>query len=691
MKKLIILSVIFFFSAGCDQATKLFNSYFNSAPKQTVSEKKVDKKVDKTDKVTEKPIVAPADIAKPATENSFSFLPKDVDNKVAENPAPVVQNPPMPLPPPPDQLAVKTIETPALLPSPEAPTPVPAPINLKKKKEALKIENHLGGAIDIIYGDARYVYVTFVSKLVVLDRELNFVSETNLENKIIHLVSRPTADGARVFVEDGEGILSILEVKTTGIKLIRRFDTQASFDVFYEGNRDEVLVYLSDKIQILDVTQPDQPSVLGNILIPNAREAYPLGEAYFVNVDTQLTVVKKSDFSILSSVNLGTPFKILGHKEGADAFLYVALKTPQGQWGGVQILPLAKSGIGLADLGRTILFDQPVPDIRFDAVNFLASACENSSPVIVDLSARKQLSFDASLTACNQMVLLGPSAYVVSRGVLQHLEMKRSTLSGANVSNALANPKASVLKDISFNEKKTLMFPAKPETLFLLSADKAVVTDNSDGRCAVYTNNHFALNSSFFNVLNVGGKAGCHFSLFKPKGQSVMFYDDKNAKWFSLKEDFSAITETRVEPTGPLVTLSKKILATFKPSITDLVLSDVSISPLGKVAFVLANHSDGRQKIVVIDLTGELPTEVSLIDLSITPEQWRGLTYSLGGNRLILPTNEGVSVFNVQNPKSPLLEFTWDIGPAYFADVMNKGQTLCVAQGEEGIVCGRFY
>jgi len=95
-------------------------------------------------------------------------------------------------------------------------------------------------------------------------------------------------------------------------------------------------------------------------------------------------------------------------------------------------------------------------------------------------------------------------------------------------------------------------------------------------------------------------------------------------------------------------------------------------------------------QIAVISLDENSVRELVILPkLNLSLSQFRGLTFSAGGKKVIFPTEEGISVFNFSVPETPVLLFKWDVGKIEFVDVTNRGQTLCMA-GPIGGACAAF-
>lgn len=132
------------------------------------------------------------------------------------------------------------------------------------------------------------------------------------------------------------------------------------------------------------------------------------------------------------------------------------------------------------------------------------------------------------------------------------------------------------------------------------------------------------------------------------------------------------------------------LLSSIPTSQKEAITLEVAVSPREKMAYAFSKNK-GAAFISIINISADPPAEVAVIpNVSMTREQFRGLTYSAGGRRLLLPQERGLVVYDVKDPKKPTREFTWPIGRAFYADVINRGKTVCVALGKKGVECGNF-
>ncbi len=118
---------------------------------------------------------------------------------------------------------------------------------------------------------------------------------------------------------------------------------------------------------------------------------------------------------------------------------------------------------------------------------------------------------------------------------------------------------------------------------------------------------------------------------------------------------------------------------------------DIALSPDQSIGYVFFESTDSKPFISLIDLKPADPVMIgSITNLNLQENQFRGLTFSAGGGRLLLPNDQGLAVYNVKNPASPRLEYLWPLGKTFSADVTQRGQVVCAALGDRGVECGSF-
>ncbi len=139
-----------------------------------------------------------------------------------------------------------------------------------------------------------------------------------------------------------------------------------------------------------------------------------------------------------------------------------------------------------------------------------------------------------------------------------------------------------------------------------------------------------------------------------------------------------------------------KVVASLPPPQGGSVAIDVLVSPNQKVGYVYyvkpdSGKTDGNAFIDLVSLKNDKLEELASITAdTITLDDFRGASFSLGGLRFLLPRSNGLAVYDVKSLSQPKLQFLWPVGKVFAADVIHRGQVVCVAMGSEGGECGNF-
>lgn len=132
---------------------------------------------------------------------------------------------------------------------------------------------------------------------------------------------------------------------------------------------------------------------------------------------------------------------------------------------------------------------------------------------------------------------------------------------------------------------------------------------------------------------------------------------------------------------------SLRILAKIPPSRQGVKTTEAAVSPDEKTGFLFNEQTEGNS-VTLVDLTKSPPVPAAQIQgIAMQATQFRSMTFADGGQKLILPQDTGVAVYDISFVSLPRLLFKWETGKAYAADVANQGRLLCVALGEKGIEC----
>jgi hypothetical protein len=114
------------------------------------------------------------------------------------------------------------------------------------------------------------------------------------------------------------------------------------------------------------------------------------------------------------------------------------------------------------------------------------------------------------------------------------------------------------------------------------------------------------------------------------------------------------------------------------------------LAPDGSKVYAYYESANGSF-VSIIDAIAKPAQEVGLLSLiGVSAGQFEGLSFAQGGQKLLLPGDEGVFAFDMSDSKNPSLLYKWPLGKSYQIDITNKGQSFCVSLGEQGIECADF-
>lgn len=117
---------------------------------------------------------------------------------------------------------------------------------------------------------------------------------------------------------------------------------------------------------------------------------------------------------------------------------------------------------------------------------------------------------------------------------------------------------------------------------------------------------------------------------------------------------------------------------------------DIMVSPQEDLIYVYYQREQGNFVSVLRNYQSGL-REASEINLnSLSAGQFAGMSFSKGGEILIIPHDKGVHFYDMSDPQNPKLDFIWNVGKALSVDVTNRGKDICVALGNRGVECAVY-
>lgn len=118
-------------------------------------------------------------------------------------------------------------------------------------------------------------------------------------------------------------------------------------------------------------------------------------------------------------------------------------------------------------------------------------------------------------------------------------------------------------------------------------------------------------------------------------------------------------------------------------------IADLASSPRAGIGFVFIEKSaESNEPIMYVAKISDNKLEGSRLSVAgLTKEHFRGMTFSKGGEVVIMPGKDGLSFFDITYPEKSKLLNVWSFQNPIQIDVTNKAQTLCSVIKDREVVC----
>lgn len=565
----------------------------------------------------------------------------------------------------------------------------------------LKPVNHLGGRIGAVFLDDAFLYVAMGRTLYGLDDNLKIKTSINLEAPITAINSIDVDGGKRIYVSEWNNILEVVEVLEGQFKHLKSFKVDGAFDRVYnftaaDGTPShQIFVLLPDKIQTLGLGK-QEVEIIGETSIANAWQVLPTQDYLFVVEGTNLKIVSRLHQSVKASIPVGETFELLGiYREKSSQFLLMALNNlEQKTITALQLIPLTQDGSGIADLGKKYDLTNPSRNIVLDGSLPLAYLMGDGFLEVFDLQNKKlfqsgKAEFKNVQTlagADNKLILSTAATLYKTTLALEEEKLAEPPLQP----DATLPPQSPRVIFSAMVSEPTLYNPLQ---IYLLGGPTLLAYQKPSGETpagpAFFHTTDFS--QKIFPIPTVAASSAESLDGLTVRLIQNNLVGQKTGKFYKINFDFKTqkITLEAMasgDPEAENAALKSKI----KPGNEGTQILDVRLAPNKKLAYALYKTAEGPS-LGVIDLSPPNPVELSVIkNVEWNAESLQGISFSKGGNSLILPTKQGLSVYDITNPKTPKELYQWKIGPTTFVDVTDRGRTVCAAVGEMGIECARF-
>lgn len=622
---------------------------------------------------------------------------------------------------------------------------------------SVSITNQWGVPVDFIDLKEGFILLGRGKKIDFYDSGLNAsVASLDLKAPLVQVASEAQTVGHRFFLHEKGNIMEVVDADPTGIRIFKSFQVEAPSDGPFDH---QLFILTKDKIKSLDITQLDQNIVLPDIPIANALQVFPTPSFLYVASGGALSVVNRSNFSVMASIPFEGAPKILGMVEmGGHRSLLLGLHASSNpaQYAALQWVTLSDTGGGFAQIGQNIPFTEAASNVSLDGTQKMVVAVIQKTLKYFDLERSGWVSQTPARIEINNVLSVG--------GVLVYAttdSVGKFAYTIDNMESPVGNPIKAPVVDrlIAVSDEKTQLFPSKFSAVWLPVRDLLLLLRPNDSLGPLF----ISKNQGELKPLSLPEKITGSLTVAASTALGLIVMDAADKKNFIVAPDLSQMVKlglvglfnsmdaayvdgkkflTVLRPVTPpaanveiygvdnpllpkrlgllalseatqvkMVALGKKlavacgaeglclvdaaapakmkILGKSTGSLQGKALN-LAVSPDEKRAYVFYQKDDGAY-ISIADISGDVPKELGVIkDVSLTAEQFKGLSFSQGGKIILLPTLYGIYAYDVSNAAAPALSFTWDGSTTTSIDVTNHGKSFCAALGENGAICGNF-
>ena len=580
------------------------------------------------------------------------------------------------------------------------------------------------------------------------------------------LVSVTKNTDTLLYIREENNILEIVKLPALGApSFVKGFQVDGPFEGAYTRtggsipSQDHLFVFLADRIQVLNVTDPEKIQVVAEPNIAEAQAITLTGSFAYVLKKGAMVVLDASNYTIPATVPLEGDYQLLGIKRSIDKNRIVLGKKDSvtGKYVAYRLVSVNTSGGGISDMGTDTPLSRGYDSLSLNESAQYIEGISEGVPYLFDLSLNTEVAikgvdsksmmdfsvldskllfleknqvkkFDWQMSDAKELVLshekaAGWPGSIAKFGIPSEFQLFLVTAdkSGANYYET-DNLKSRLLKPYSlphigdFKKVKIGLYglyflDSSASKIYLRKWDGAFseltpisvlkpedmdISATSDGDTLAILNKSKLKGEStatFFSI-DKAGVAKKKTAYNVPLSSSLRIVTDGEVlvsacgtSGLCLIKIQAPDPELKGLARGPSV-LTTKIKTAMDAG--EAVAQSVLLSPGGKLALTYYTSSSGVF-VSLTDLSLDNPVEAGVIPLPNTSvSQFEGLSFSHGGKRVLIPSDEGLLVYDIKDIKNPIHVFKWAVGKIDQVDVTNRGQTFCVGLSGKGILCADY-
>lgn len=235
----------------------------------------------------------------------------------------------------------------------------------------IRMKSSFLGQLTSLDADENYIYLGYPQRLVIYTRDFTYLSEIEVEAKVLKVDAVKVGDSLRLFIHEEGNVLEL--VKLSPQSPLPQREKTFFMDNIYQGpfttadGQTQIFIFLKDKIQVLDMSQPDKVQIFFELPLANAQKALLGKKALYVFQENQLHIYDALNFSRKASTPItSTPLGFFPSEN--PQYLITAQKNlSDGKWKGLTLYHLHPETGLIQGQGEDIKWDQMVDQLSYDA------------------------------------------------------------------------------------------------------------------------------------------------------------------------------------------------------------------------------------------------------------------------------------------------------------------------------------
>lgn len=368
-----------------------------------------------------------------------------------------------------------------------------------KVEAPVDVQKRIGGVARFIDADDNYIYLDFPQHFSIYNHQLNLLVSHKISYPVVEVKRVEKNNKTYLYLKEETNVLEILELKSDpnshSLSEINSFVVDGNF---YWIHPELLVIFLKEKIQFLDFTDPNNIKIINETPVAGVESAFIVKKNLFLSRNGFLDILDLDKFNVTSSVRIGKKFDFLGvvEMEGKKKLLLSCL-SKENHLQGIQYLQLEDDLSKINDFGEKVVIKDELQDVSVDLTNQIIIGREVEEPKEIQIySIPYRRNLRGSLNTESHFLewkVFGSDLYIVSPkeisifgidlnlGVISQSESIQDFLNQPSQNTPLAQIGAQkkIRDEYALSVKQKLDLMSDSRKVALLNANHLIIVENT--------------------------------------------------------------------------------------------------------------------------------------------------------------------------------------------------------------------